>query len=86
MERLVQYLDDVEDMYCVVAVSMERVRHILLLCTLAAASFIIPILAIVLALYRPPLALGAASIASVGMLYRAATLNCRDQRLLGSPR
>lgn len=73
MERLVQYLDDIEDLYCAALVVMERIRNVMQLCLLLVASFAVPFLGILLALSRPPLALAAVSLAVVAILYRAAT-------------
>lgn len=73
MERLVQYLDDIEDLYCASLVVVERIRNFTQLCILLIASFALPFLGILLALHRPPLAIAAASLAVVAMLYRAAT-------------
>lgn len=80
MERLVQCLDDVEDVYCAIVVMMERLRNILKFCLLLAVSFFVPFLGILLALGDPPLALAAVSFASVLLLYRAAA-NSRESRL-----
>lgn len=71
MERLVQYLDDIEDLYCAILVLAEGTRNVMQLCLLLVGSFVVPYLGILLVLNRPPLAIAAASLAVVAMLYRA---------------
>jgi hypothetical protein len=73
MERLAQYLDDLEDLYYAAALLMERVRRALQVCLLIAASFLFQFFGVLLALSRPPLALAVVSLTVVGMLYRSAT-------------
>jgi hypothetical protein len=70
MERLLQYLDDLEDIYFATALLMERVRSAVQLGLLLTVSFAIPFLGVLLALSRPPLALAVVSLTVVGMLYR----------------
>jgi hypothetical protein len=72
MERIAQYLDDLEDIVYAVALVGERLRRVLqriitgcvALCTLAFA--------FLLALSQPPLALALVAILMVTALYRAA--------------
>ncbi len=73
MERLVQYLDDLEDFFYAVILLMERVRRAAQICVVLVASFAIQFLGVLLALSRPPLALACVSLLIVGMLYRGAT-------------
>jgi hypothetical protein len=70
MERLLQYLDDLEDIYFATALLMERVRSAVQLGLLLTVSFAIQFLGVLLALSRPPLALAVVSLTVVGMLYR----------------
>lgn len=70
MERLLQYLDDLEDFYFATALLMERVRSAVQLGLLLTVSFAIQFLGVLLALSRPPLALAVVSLTVVGMLYR----------------
>ena len=70
MERLLQYLDDLEDIYFAIALLMERVRNAAQVGLLLAISFGLQFLGILLALSQPPLALAVVSLTVVGMLYR----------------
>lgn len=73
MERLVQILDDLDDLLSMTLLLAERIRKALarLLTTLLLLS--IQIGGILLALRQPPLALAMAMLLFVGLLYRAAT-------------
>ena len=71
MERIVQYLDELEDLICAFLTIGERIRRALQMLLLVAASMIFQALGIVLALARPPLALAAVALMIVGMLYRS---------------
>jgi len=73
MERLMQYLDDIEDTVFAVALLMERVRRLLQTVLLLVASVIFQGLGVLLALSRPPMALAVVCLVTVGMLYRSAT-------------
>lgn len=73
MERLVQYLDDLEDIYFATGLLMERMRRAMQMVVLLAISFIFQFLGILLALSRPPLAVAVVSLTVVGMLYRSVT-------------
>ncbi len=72
MECLVQYLDEIEDLFYAVALKAERilmtVRFLLFMCTAAT----LQVVGIVVALRHPPMALAMASLLSVGMLFQAA--------------
>ncbi len=74
MERLIQYLDDLEDIYFATALLMERILNGAKLALLLAISFSVQFLGVLLALSRPPLALAVVSLTVVGMLYRNATV------------
>ena len=74
MERLVQYLDDLEDFYFATALLMERVRRAAQICLFLALSFGVQFLCVLLALSKPPLALAIVSLTVVGMLYRSVTV------------
>lgn len=71
MERLIQYLDDVEDLFYAIALVMERLRRVLRTAVLIASSIVFQVLGILLALSRPPMALAVVTIVMVTMLYRA---------------
>jgi len=75
MERLVQYLDDLEDIYFATALVMERMRRAAQIFLLLAVSFGVQILGVLLALSSPPLALATVSLTVVGMLYRGVTVS-----------
>jgi len=78
MERLVQYLDDLEDLVYAVALVMERIRKAMFFGILLLISFTLQFLGILLALSRPPLALAVVSLTVVGMLYRGVTGGFRE--------
>lgn len=73
MERLIQLLDDLDDLVSMTLLLGERIRKALseLLATLLV--FSIQIGGILLALRQPPLALAVALLLFVGLLYRAVT-------------
>jgi len=73
MERMLQYLDDLDDAYAMIGLVMERLRRFLfglfsylILSTAAVAS-------IWLAMMHPPLALATSTLLFVLLLYRSAT-------------
>lgn len=73
MERIAQYLDDLEDLYFAAALLMERARHALRVSLLLVLSFCLQFLGVLLALSQPPLALAAVSLMIVGLLYNSVT-------------
>lgn len=77
MERIVQYLDDVEDLICAVALIAERLRRAVR--RIVTVLFALGMLALgfFLALSQPPLALAGVSLLMVTALYRAAVGNTR---------
>ena len=81
MECLVQYLDDLEDIYFATALLMERLLSAAKLSLLLAISFSVQILGVLLALSRPPLALAVVSLTIVGMLYRSVIVGHSVQTL-----
>ena len=83
MERLAQYLDDLEDLYYAIALLMERILRATQFCLLLLASFLFQFLGILLALSRPPLALAVVSLTVVGMLYRGVTGNHQQLHIAG---
>ena len=73
MERLLQYLDDLDDLYGAAGLLLERLRNIvwfaavlILIGTLVAGG-------VLLALREPPLALATAILLFTALLYRAVT-------------
>ena len=71
MERIVQYLDDLEDLYYAFALKWERIRRALRFALFVALSLSFQILGIFLALSIPALAVATASLLLVGLLYRS---------------
>lgn len=82
MECLIQYLDDLEDLFYAVALVGERIRRIVRMLVLTVLAVLIPVSGVMLALAAPPLALAAVFISLSLMLYRAATGNS-SQRVAG---
>lgn len=70
MERLLQYLDDLDDLFYAVALAGERIRRFLRASALIASSILLELLFIKLALNDPPLAMAIAALLTVGLLYR----------------
>jgi amino acid permease len=73
MERLLQYLDDLDDLFSTIGLLAERIRSVLWLLFSAAMVLIVVVGGILLALAEPPLALATAIILFVTLLYRSAT-------------
>lgn len=73
MERLLQYLDDLDDLFSTIGLLAERIRSVLWLLFSAAMVLIVVAGGILLALAEPPLALATAIILFVTLLYRSAT-------------
>ncbi len=71
MEVLVQYLDDLEDLIYAAALKAERILQAFRFFLFMAASAILQLFGIFIALKNPPLAVAAASLLLVGMLLRA---------------
>ena len=71
MECLVQYLDDLEDLFYAAALKAERIRQALQFFLFMAASAALQVLGVIIALRNPPLAVAVASLLLVGMLFRA---------------
>lgn len=75
MERLAQYLDEIEDLFFALALKAERIRLALQFVLFMFAAVVLQICGITIALMHPPLALAVASLLSVGMLFRAVVAN-----------
>lgn len=71
MECLMQYLDDLEDVICALALAAGRIRRAAKSLLVLALSLAVQILIVLLALTQPPLALAVVSLLSVALLYRA---------------
>jgi hypothetical protein len=70
MERVLQYLDDLEDLYYAIALLSERSRQAVRFFLFITTALLAQSLGVALALISPPLAVAAASLLMVGMLYR----------------
>ena len=78
MERLIQYLDDLEDLFYAAALKAERLREACQYFLLISAAAILQVFAISMALRHPPLALAVASLLMVGMLFHAVVGHSHD--------
>ncbi len=81
MECIMQYLDDLEDLFYAAAFRLERLRRAFRVIVLAILTIGLQAGTFLLALVQPPLALAVASLLSVGMLYRAAVYSPRRHHL-----
>ena len=75
MELFVQYLDDLEDLIYAFALLAERILQATKFFVFVSVSVSFQILGIMLALASPPMAVAAASLLMVGMLYRGVVHN-----------
>jgi len=73
MECLIQYLDDLEDLFYAVALLAEKIRRVIQLILITSLYALIPVGGVLLALAAPPLALASVCMALALLLYRAAT-------------
>ena len=73
MERIVQYLDELEDLVCAMLTMKERIRRVLQILFVLITSLLLQALGILLAFSQPPLALAAVSLLIVGMMYKSVT-------------
>lgn len=74
MERLLQYLDDLDDLFAAIGLLAERIRSALWLLFSAVVIFVVVAAGILLALAEPPLALATAIMLFVTLLYRSVTV------------
>ena len=74
MERLIQYLDEIEDLFYVAPLIAEQVRRAIQRILFLLGSISLQIAGIVLALRHPPLALAIATLLLVGLLFRAVVI------------
>ena len=75
MERLVQYLDDLEDLFYALALKAERIRMAISFFFFMATAAVLQVVCVLTALTHPPVALAMASLLAVGMLYNAVVDN-----------
>ena len=73
MERLLQYMDDLDDLYGVFGLAYERIRRLFLNLLVLLAAALTVAAGIALALVHPPIALATCIILFVTLLYRSAT-------------
>ena len=69
MECLIQFLDDIEDLIFGIALKMERIRSAAMTIAILIASLLLQGASILLALYRPPLAIALAALLCAGLIY-----------------
>lgn len=73
MERLLQYLDDIDDLVGLVGLLYERIRQLTLALGALAGTLLVALAAMWLALVHPPLALATGTLLFVSLLYRSVT-------------
>lgn len=71
MERLLQYLDDLEDLIYAAPLIAEQLRRAIQRILFLFASIVLQIAGVILALSHPPLALAVVALMLVALLYRA---------------
>ncbi len=71
MECLVQYLDNLEDLFFALALKAERIRQTLRFFLSMTAAAALQVCGVFIALKNPPMAVAVASLLLVGMLFRA---------------
>ena len=73
MERVIQWLDDLDDLIGIIGLATERMRRLLVAVGLTIAAFLLQLGGILLALSHPPIALATVIIMFVTLLYRSVT-------------
>jgi hypothetical protein len=71
VERLLQYLDDLEDLIYAAPLIAEQLRRAIQRILFLFASIVLQIAGVILALSHPPLALAVVTLMLVALLYRA---------------
>jgi len=74
VERLIQYLDDLEDLIYAAPLVAEQVRRAVQRILFLLAAVGLQVVGVILALNQPPLALAIVMLLLVGMLHRAAVI------------
>jgi uncharacterized membrane protein len=72
MECLIQYLDEIEDLFDALALLAEKIRRAVLAVLIACLLAVVPACGVLLALHAPPLGLATVFVATAVLLYRAA--------------
>ena len=85
MERILQWLDDVDDLLGAVGLLTERLRHFAVALLRLIALFSVTACGIVAALTKPPLGLAVAILLFVFLLYRGVTRPGLAVRSRGAP-
>lgn len=73
MERLIQLLDDLDDLISAIGLARERIRNMSFALSFVCIALIVQVSGILLALSHPPLALAIALLMFVTLLYRSVT-------------
>jgi len=73
MERLIQLLDDLDDLIAMIGLVSERIRNAIYSLLVASVAVAVQIGGVLLALSHPPLALAMAILLFVSLLYRSVT-------------
>ncbi len=71
MERLIQYLDEIEDLFYAAPLIAEQLGRAIQRILFLLGSISLQVAGIVLALTHPPLALAVVALLLVGLLFRA---------------
>jgi len=79
LERLLQYMDDIDDLYGAFGLLYEKLRRAVLKLLTLCAGLIIVAAGIALALVHPPIALATCIVLFVTLLYRSATSPARTK-------
>lgn len=74
MERLIQYLDDFEDLIYAAPLIAEQLRRAVQRILFLLTSISLQVAGVILALNQPPLALAIVMLLLVGMLHRAVVI------------
>jgi hypothetical protein len=74
LERLIQYLDEFDDLLSTFGLLAERIRNTVLAFMFLGFALFLQLGGILLALRHPPLALAAALLMFVSLLYRSVTV------------
>jgi len=73
MERLIQYLDELDDLIGMIGLVTERIRSLFLALLSCVSLVAVAVPGVWLALVYPPLALASSTILIVTLLYRTVT-------------
>ena len=77
MERLLQYLDDLEDLIYAAPLIAEQMRRAIQRILFLLGSIFLQAAGVILALSHPPLALAVVMLLLVGLLFRAVVIPAR---------